>query len=67
MIELKKRDVRMLIRLVTDEIDRMAKVKEKYSFYDSGYSEHLVDMRNKLRAMPLDDHQVSAVKSGRSF
>ena len=66
MVELKKRDVRMLIRLVTDEIDRMAKVKEKYSFYDEGYFNHLVDIRNKLVAMPLDEELPSGI-SGKEW
>jgi len=52
-------DVRVLVRLVTDEMDRMAKTKEKYSFYDSGYSDHLADIRNKLLALPLDEELAS--------
>ena len=60
-VELKKNDVKTLISLVTEEIDRVGEVKEKYGFYDPGYFYHLVDMRNRLMAMPLDEELPSSI------
>ena len=36
MVELEKNDVKTLISLVTEEIDRVGEVKEKYGFYRPG-------------------------------
>jgi len=55
VVELKKYDIKTLIDLISEEIDRVGEVKEKRGFYDSGYFYHLIDIRNKLLAMPLDE------------
>ena len=39
----------------------MGEVKEKYGFYDPGYFYHLVDIRNRLMAMPLDEELPSSI------
>jgi len=39
----------------------VGEVKEKYGFYDPGYFYHLVDIRNKLMAMPLDEELPSSI------
>ncbi len=55
MVELKKNDIKTLIGLVSEEIDRVGEAKKKHGFYDSGYFYHLIDIPNKLLAMPLDE------------
>ena len=50
-VELNKDDIKMLVNLVTAEIDKVGEAKEKHGFGDLGYFYHLVDMRNKLLAM----------------
>ena len=55
MVELKKHDIKRLIGLVSEEIDRVGEVKEEQGFYDAGYFYHLIEIRNKLLAMPLDE------------
>ena len=52
--ELKLDDISLLISPTSQELDRVGKVKEKYGFCDLSYFYHLVDIRNKLLAMPLD-------------
>ena len=52
--ELRKHDIKTLISLVTLEIDRLGEEKEKCGCHDPCYFYHLIDMRNKLMAMPLD-------------
>ena len=54
MVELKKHDTKTLIALVSQEIDRVGEARKKRGFYDSGYFYHLIDIRDKLLAMPLD-------------
>jgi len=55
-VELKKNDIKTLIGLVTRRIDqeigRVGNAKENFGFYDLGYFYHLIDIRNKLLAMP---------------
>ena len=52
--ELRKHDIKTLIKLVTEEIDRAGEEKEKYGCGDLGCFYHLIDIRNRLMAMPLD-------------
>jgi len=54
VVGLKKHDIRTLIGLVSQEIDRVGEAREKHGFYDSGYFYQLIDIRNKLLAMPFD-------------
>ena len=58
MVELKKDDIKMLIGLVSGEIDRVGEARKKHGFCDSGYFYHLVDIRNKLMATPLDEEPI---------
>ncbi len=55
MVELKKQDTKTLIALVSQEIDRAGESRKKYGFCDSGHFYHLIDIRNKLLATPLDE------------
>ncbi len=52
-VELKRDDISLLISLLTRDIDRVGEMKEKYGFCDPLYFYRLVDMRNKLLAMPV--------------
>jgi hypothetical protein len=52
-VELKRDDIGLLIGLLTQDIDRVGEMKEKYGFCDPSYFYRLVDMRNKLLAMPV--------------
>jgi len=52
-VELKRDDIGLLISLLTQDIERVGEVKEKYGFCDSSYFYRLVDMRNKLLAIPV--------------
>ncbi len=52
-VELKRDDISLLISLLTRDMDRVGEVKEKYGFCDPSYFYRLVDMRNKLLAMPV--------------
>ena len=52
MVELRERDIKTLIGLITEEIDRVAEAREKHGVYDLAYFFHLVDIRNKLLALP---------------
>ena len=61
MVELKKHDTKTLIGLVSEEIDRVGETKKRHGFYDSGYFYHLIDIRNKLLAMPLDKEPPSSI------
>jgi len=54
VVELKRNDVKTLIGLVTEELGRVGEVKDKYGFCDPGYFYPMVDIRNRLMAMPLD-------------
>ena len=60
-VELKKQDVKTLISLVTEEIDRVGEVKEKNGFNDPAYFYRLVDIRNRLMAMPLVEELPSSI------
>lgn len=53
-VELKRDDTGLVISLISQELDRGGEAKEKYGFCDPNYFYHLVDIRNKLLAMPLD-------------
>jgi len=61
MVELKRHDIKTLIGLVTEQIDRVGEAKEKHGFCDLGYFYHLVDIRNKLMAMPLDEELAASI------
>lgn len=61
MVELKKDDVRTLIALVSQEIDRVGEAKKKHGFCDPGYFYHLIDIRNKLMVTPLDEELILSV------
>ena len=61
MVELKKDDIKMLIGLVSGEIDRVAESREKYGFCDPGYLYQLIDIRNKLMATPLDEEPILSI------
>ena len=61
MVELKKHDIQTLIALVSEEIDRVGEARKKQGFYDSGYFYHLIDIRNKLLAVPLDKEPPSSI------
>ena len=61
MVELKKHDIKTLIALVTQEIDRIGEARKKHGFCDSGYFYHLIDIRNKLMATPLDKEPPSSI------
>ena len=54
-VVMKKQDIKTLISLVTEEIDRVGEVKERYGFCDLAYFYHLVDIRNKLLMMPVEE------------
>ena len=54
MSELKKHDAKTLISMVTLEMDRLGEAKEKCGCGDPGYFYHLIDIRNRLMALPLD-------------
>ena len=62
-VELKKQDIKTLISLITEEIDRVGEVREKYGFNDPAYFYHLVDIRNKLMVMPVDEALTSAISN----
>ncbi len=61
MVELKKDDAKTLIALVSEEIDRLGEARKKHGFYDSGHFYHLIDIRNKLLATPLDEEPVLSI------
>ena len=61
MVEIKKDDIKTLIALVTQEIDRVGEAREKHGFYDSGYFYHLIDIRNKLLAMPFGEEPLPSI------
>ena len=54
MSELRKHDIKTLISLATLELDRLGEAKEKYDYHDPGCFYHLIDIRNRLLALPLD-------------
>ncbi len=59
-VELKRDDIGLLIGLLTQDIDRVGEVKEKYGFCDPSYFYRLVDMRNKLLAIPAAEELPAA-------
>ncbi|MBA7470172.1 hypothetical protein ES707_05450 [subsurface metagenome] len=61
MVELKKQDIKTLLALVSQEIDRIGEAGEKHGFYDPGYFYHLIDVRNRLLAMPLDEEPALSI------
>ena len=61
MVELKKQDIKTLIALVSGEIDRIGEARKKHGFCDSGYFYHLIDIRNKLMATPLDKEPILSI------
>jgi len=61
VVELKKQDTKTLIGLVSQEIDIVGEAKKKYGFYDSGYFYQLIDIRNKLLAMPFGEEPSSSI------
>ena len=61
-VELKKHDIKTLIGLVSEEIDRVGEAKKKYGFYDSGYFYQLIDIRNKLLAIPFGEEPSSSIR-----
>ncbi len=61
VVEIKKQDIKTLIAVVSQEIDRVGEAKKKYGFYDSGYFYHLIDIRNKLMATPLDEEPALSI------
>jgi len=52
-IELKRDEINLLINLLTQQMDRVGAAKEQYGFYNSSYFYRLVDIRNKLLAVPV--------------
>ena len=52
--ELKRHDVRALRSVVTLELDRLGEAKEKCGYRDPGCFYRLIDIRNRLLALPLD-------------
>ena len=63
-VELNKDDIKMLVNLVTAEIDKVGEAKEKHGFGDLGYFYHLVDIRNKLLCTPLSEDLPSGFSDG---
>jgi len=61
VVELKKHDTKTLIALVSQEIDRVGEARKKQGFYDSGYFYHLIDIRNRLLAMPFGEEPSSSI------
>jgi len=59
-VELKRDDIGLLISLLTQEVDRVGEVKEKYGSCDPSHFFHLVDMRNRLLAMPVAEELPAA-------
>ena len=51
--ELKQRDMGLLVKLLTSEMDRVGEAKRKNGFRDLAYFYHLVDMRNKVLTMSV--------------
>jgi len=61
MVELRKDDAKTLIDLVSQEINRVGEAKKKHGFYDSGHFYHLIDIRNRLMAAPLDEEPALSI------
>ena len=61
MVELKKHDTKTLIGLVSGEIDRVGEARKRHGFYDPGYFYQLIDIRNKLLAMPFGEEPSSSI------
>ena len=60
-VELKKHDIKTLIALVNEKIDRVGETRKKQGFCDSGYFYHLIDIRSKLLATPLDEEPALSI------
>lgn len=60
-VQLKENDIKTLISLVTERIDGVADVREKYGFYAPGYLLRLVDMRNRLKSMLSGEELPSSI------
>ncbi len=59
-VELKRDDICLLISLLTQGIERAGEVKERYGSCDPSYFYRLVDMRNKLLAIPAAEELPAA-------
>ena len=59
-VELKRDDICLLISLLTQGMERAGEVKEKYGSCDPSYFYRLVDMRNKLLAIPAAEELPAA-------
>ena len=55
VVELTSPDIKILIGLVTEEIERIAEARKRKGFYDLGDFYHLVDVRNRLLTMPAGE------------
>jgi len=53
-VELKRDDIGLLISLSSKELDRVGEAKVEHGFCIPSYFYHLVDISNKLLAIPLD-------------
>ena len=61
MVELKERDIKTLISLVTEELNRVGRARENRGFRDPAYFYHLLDMRNRLLTLPPDEELPSTI------
>jgi len=61
VVELTSPDIKILVGLVTEEIERIAEARERNGFYDLGFFYHLVDVRNRLLAMPVNEELPSII------
>jgi len=59
-VKLERDDISLLISLLNQEIDRAGEVKEEYGFCDPSYFYRLVDMCNKLLAIPVAEELPAA-------
>jgi len=55
VIELKRKDISLLINLLTQQIDSVNEAKERHALYGLSRFYRLVDMRNKLLAVPVTE------------
>jgi len=61
VVELTSPDIKILIGLVTEEIDRIAEARKRNGFYDLGVFYYLVDIRNRLLVMPVNEELPSII------
>ena len=54
-VELRRNDIGLLITLLTQEIDSVGEAKEKCAIGVPSYFYRLIDIRNRLLAMYVDD------------